>query len=225
MHSLNILVAKDIKFALFFDVGKAGIDLPRSQAATFFLQSEHTHMMFIDDDMAWQPELIGRMIELDRDILGVPYRQKEHNHIYTMRTPGDLEKSADNDALINVHDIATGLLLIKKRVFEVLKDKADVVIDHQTKKEIYMFFRHCIVEDKIVQPDGGHSYMSEDLYFCRQAREAGFQIWSYVDAETAHIGTTSFRGNYVEVLESTTKGNFRDTLQKQKLRLSGAIDG
>lgn len=225
MHSIQVILSKGMHFSLFFDVGKSGIDIPRSQAATYFLNSNHTHLMFVDDDMAWQPEIIARMVELDCDIVGVPYRQKDHEVIYNMRSAKDIEQSTENPSLLNVHDIATGLLLIKKCVFEKLKDTVDVVIDNKTKENIYMFFRHEVVSDPIAAPDGGMSYMSEDLYFCRMARQNGFQVWAYIDAETAHTGITSFRGNYADVLEGITKEKFRDTTPKQQLRLTGAIDG
>ena len=223
MHSIQHILQKGMEFSLFFDVGKSGIDLPRSQAATYLLKSNHTHLMFLDDDMAWQPELIARMVELDCDIVGAPYRQKNAEVIYNMRTSDGFDQSTENPALCSVHDIATGLLLIKRRVFEALKEQVDVVKDNATKEDIFMFFKHCVVRDPISEPDGGMSYMSEDLYFCRIARDAGFQIFAYVDAETGHTGTTTFRGNYADVLENATKEKFRDSLKKQELRLTGAI--
>lgn len=226
MHSMPHLTQRGIIPYTLFDVGKSGIDIPRSQMATYFLKSEHTHLMFIDDDMAWPPDLIARMIELDCDIVGVPYRHKTPDIVYNMRIANGIEQSLENSALLNVHDIATGLLLIKKHVFEALKDKVDVVKDHKTRDDIFMFFKHCVVKDDLTEPDNDVlSYMSEDLYFCRLAREAGFLITAYVDAETGHTGTTTFKGNYSDILEKESTEKFKDVVQKQTLRLTGAVDG
>jgi hypothetical protein len=223
LQTVMLLNSKGIKYSLQFDVGKAGIDMPRSMAATYFLMSNHTHLMFIDDDMAWQPELVLRLLEVDRDVVGVPYRQKSNEILYNMRIENGYEQSTENPALLSVNDIATGLLMVKKRVFDALKTKVDWVVDHNTREQTGMFFRHNVVDvDNIAEPTGNKVYMSEDFYFCKLAREAGFQIWAYVDAETAHTGTISFKGNYADILEKVTETKFRDEGNKTPLRLMGS---
>ena len=37
MNSMRALAEKKIEFSLYFDVGKSGVDLPRSQAASYLL--------------------------------------------------------------------------------------------------------------------------------------------------------------------------------------------
>jgi GT2 family glycosyltransferase len=223
MGTFRILEHFGFRVGLHLDQGKT-LDMGRSLAATYFLNSDFTHMMFIDDDMVWQPELVARMIEFGVDIIGVPYRQKVKEVIYNMRSVGDFEQSTENPSLLSVNDIATGLLLIRKNVLEKMKDTVEKVIDHpSTKQTVYMFFRHQVVQDKVACPDGELTYMSEDLYFCRMARELGFQIWAYVDAETAHTGTISFKGNYADVLEGITPTKFRDDLKKSPLQVLGEV--
>lgn len=221
--SLNVLREKGIASSLYFDIGKSGIDVPRSLAATILLETVHTHLMFIDDDMAWQPETIARMIELDLDIVGVPYRRKDTEISYAMRTEDGYQQDLQHPSVLDVHDIGTGLLLIKKEVFERLKDKTDSIFEYANKRTVWMFFRHQIVQDKIANPGGEMSYMSEDLFFCRLARENGFQIHAYVDAETAHTGSISFVGNYGKVVETITGESFRDSTPKAPLRLMGVV--
>lgn len=224
IHSLRILNESGIQAALHFDYGKSNIDMPRSIAASYMLAcGDFTHLMFIDDDMAWQPELIALLVGLNLDVVGVPYRQKNSEVTYMMRCAEVFDQSTDNPALINIHDIGTGLLLIRKNVLEELRDKVEWVVDHITQNKVGMFFRHQVVQDLMTNPNGEKSYMGEDLYFCRLAREAGFRIWAYIDAETAHTGVISFKGNYADIAESVTAGKFRDSAQKAPLRLMGAI--
>ena len=227
MNTMRALAEKKIEFSLYFDVGKSGVDLPRSQAASYFLNSDCTHMMFIDDDMARQAELINRLMSFDLDIVGVPYRQKTVERGFNMRieTGKDFERMKEEPTLFGVHDIATGLLLIKKNVFETLKDKVEWVLGQQSSDKIGMFFRHAVVDDLIANPGGEKAYMSEDFFFCRLARDNGFKIWAYIDAETAHVGTISFTGNYANIAEAQNRGPCRDVVPKSQLRLMGAIEG
>jgi len=181
-------------------------------------------LLFLDDDMAWQPEAIIRMVEFNLDVVGIPYRQKNPEIQFNMRIADNkYQQSVNNPALFKVHDIATGLMLIKRTVFEVLRDKVDYVVDHHTGMNVGMFFRHNVVQDEIARPDGGHSYMSEDFFFCRRARESGFEIWAYVDAETGHTGTVTFKGNYADVVKCCAGIDCRDSIEKKPLQLGGAL--
>lgn len=205
VQNVQVLSQKDIKVNFGLEIGKPGIDMPRSMAATMFMKSTNTHMMFVDDDLAFPPDLIAKLIECDLDIVAVPYRRKQPDSIYVMRMFGEMEQKTDNPALIQVHDIGTGLMLIKREVFEALGDKVEWVNEYGHSGQVGMFFRHQVV-DLLPDEGNGKCYMSEDLYFCRLARESGFKIWAYVDAPTAHFGNIGFGGNYADVLEEMLPG-------------------
>jgi hypothetical protein len=40
--------------------------------------------------------------------------------------------------------------------------------------------------------------LSEDYYFCRKAREAGFSVWAAPWVELSHIGTYAFEGRLLK---------------------------
>ena len=79
-----------------------------------------------------------------------------------------------------------------------------------------LFFRHELVDDEMV---GGITYMGEDYWFCKQAREAGFDIWAYVDEDLAHIGNYAFRDNYRNHAEKDTKDSFAYPGAKVPIRI------
>lgn len=204
LQNLQGLANRNVTVTFDLEVGKAGIDMPRSMAATRFLKSDMTHLMFIDDDMAFPPDLITKLMDCDVDIVAVPYRKKMNDPLYNFRFFGEVVQSKENPALIEVYDIATGLMLVKHHVFEKLKDHVEWVLEYGQDDKVGMFFRHQVVEYEHAEgagEKGGKAYMSEDLHFCRLAREAGFKIWAYVDAPTIHYGTMGFGGNYADVLE------------------------
>jgi len=74
--------------------------------------------------------------------------------------------------LTRVHAAGSAGMLIRRHVFEALSDP---------------WFRPA--------PDAAG--LNEDLYFCQQAREAGFQIWCKPDITLGHIAIHSVRPSYV----------------------------
>ena len=108
------------------------------------------------------------------------------------------------------------MLLIKRNVFETLKPKTPFFRYDDTGKGGYLFFRHHLVDDEMV---GGVSYMGEDYWFCKTARESGFDIWAYMDEQIAHIGTYAFDGKYSDHAEKDASQKFSNDRPKVPMRI------
>ena len=48
----------------------------RNLCVSYFLNTDFTHLLFVDSDIAFDPEAIFRLIELDKDIISIPYPMK-----------------------------------------------------------------------------------------------------------------------------------------------------
>lgn len=196
-----------------------GIDAARSKHATDFLRTKCTHMMMIDDDMAWAPDLVFRLLIEDVDIVGVPYRRKMVNPVrFTTRHRTDLEYKEDKPYMIKVEGVGTGLTLVRREVFEKLLPETPAIQYNKDGPLTHMFFRHDFVDDHHIS---GKTYMSEDYNFCRLAREKGFDVWAYVDEEAAHMGAVAYRGSYADYLEQSEGKKFKYPRQKSGVRLVG----
>lgn len=196
-----------------------GVDAARSKHATEFLTTNCTHLMMIDDDMAWAPDLIHRLIAEDVDIIGVPYRRKIVTPVsFTARHEFGLEYKELRPYLVKVDGIGCGMTLVKRKVIEVLEKNAPRIRYNKDGPIVSMIFRHEFVDDEYL---GSKTYMSEDYKFCRDAREAGFEIWAYVDEEVAHMGQVAFRGKYADTLEQGTDVKLRNDHLKMGIRLVG----
>lgn len=196
-----------------------GVDAARSKHATEFLTTKCTHLMMIDDDMAWAPDLVHRLIMEDVDIIGVPYRRKIVSPVsFTARHEFDIEYKQQRPYLVKVDGIGCGMTLVKREVVEALEKNAPKIQYNKDGPLISMIFRHEFVEDEYLK---AKTYMSEDYKFCRDARESGFEIWAYVDEEVAHMGTVAFRGKYAEVLEKGNESKLRNDHLKMTVRLVG----
>lgn len=198
-----------------------GVDAARSKHATEFLRTKCTHFMMIDDDMAWAPDLVFRMLMENVDIVGVPYRRKMVNPVrFTARHGTELEYKENKPYMIKVEGVGTGMMLVKREVFEKLLPEAPAIQYNKDGPLTHMFFRHDFVDDHHIN---GKTYMSEDYNFCRLARNAGFDVWAYADEETAHMGQVAYRGSYADMLEKDSDKKFRYERQRSTVRLVGDL--
>jgi hypothetical protein len=190
----------------------------RNQHADNFLKSEYTHLLFIDSDIEFEADDIIRMLEADKDIIGGIYGRKEilwdkidkcvksgksveslkYNTselpLHALETFGENTKYKINEPL-EVKYIATGMMLIKRCVFEKMleafPDRYYVI--PANKQKIQCFF-HCDIE--------GETYLTEDYYFCHKWRELGGKVYAALWTKTVHYGSM---GIYTDMVKKTDK--------------------
>jgi GT2 family glycosyltransferase len=134
-----------------------------------------THLLNIDCDMIFPPDAAEKLLKADKDIVGVNYRQRG-NHLdqdtaySTVKFPGEkgeyrmvLQEDFPKE-LFECAAVGLGLTLINMKVF----DKLPFPWFHTT-------------ENKDI-----HS--TEDIVFCREAREKGFKVWCDPTIRMGHIG-------------------------------------
>ena len=191
MNQLSVMGVEHDYIAL---QGITGVDSARNIATSMFMERDYSHLMMIDDDMAWSSDLVYRMLRQNLDVLGVPYLRKNiKNSLWTVNHPvPDVELMDGRPYLMKVSSVATGLMMVKRTVFERLRDKVDHAIISEEKPPIPLYFRHTI--------DAKGKLKSEDFSFCELARGNGIDVWAWVDEETAHIGNYAYRGRYSDIV-------------------------
>ena len=215
----------EIKFSLLFN--ESLITRARNYLVDEFLRSGFTHLLFIDSDIHYNPEDIITLIALDKDIIGGPYPKKSLNWgaVYkafkkvtsdpnfdeSKFNPGELEqvtgeyvfnpvpgtKEFNVNQPLEVMEIGTGFMMIKREVFAKFKEEyphLNYKPDHigqanfDGTRYIHAFF------DTVIDPDS-HRYLSEDYMFCQYWRAIGGKVWICPWMRTEHIGTYPFKGN------------------------------
>lgn len=168
-----------------------------------FLESECTHMLFVDADIRFENEDVIRMLQSGLSIIGGLYCKKEilwdriservkegiqpsllkYHSSGTVFWPMDdfLDKKEHKiDEPLEVRYVGTGLMMIKREVFiDIIEHKPDHYYHHNDDKH-YCFF-DTIIENGI--------YLSEDYYFCNTWRKLGGKIHAAMWARTMHYGT------------------------------------
>lgn len=180
----------------------------RNNLAMTFMETDLDLMMFIDADITFTPNDVLRLILADRDFCGGVYPRKGINWegvaraakadkdspqdwacSYVFNAVGMEKGEADEDGMIEVSHAATGFLLLKRKVFEILRPRTltyeDVI---QGKKVVgYDYFKVG------VGPNG--KYTSEDYWFCTDWRDAGGKIYVNPYIRLGHIGSYTYNGN------------------------------
>jgi hypothetical protein len=202
---------------VFIHAGFAGVQLAyttneslitraRDSLAHDFLQSDCTHLMFIDSDIGFEAEDILSMIAADKDIVCGLYPRKEidwgavaaavragvaveelHQHTGAL-VVNALDGPSENvprDVLTEVVNAGTGFMLIKRKVLETL---ADMVPAYRTGSKVFRQFFGTSID-----PDSGVG-LSEDFAFCKLARDNGYGVWVAPWIKLTHTGTYQFSG-------------------------------
>jgi hypothetical protein len=207
-----------VPFQFAYMMNESLITRARNSLAHDFLQTDCSHLMFIDADIGFNPQDILRMINANKDIICGIYPKKEINWVDVEKAvkagvPLDQLKNHTGAFVVNlVNDAAsaqgsfhepiqisnggTGFMLIQRKVFENLIGKVPtynndmfLAIDQERKvKVINEFFATSI------DANSGNRLLSEDYHFCKIAREQGFTVWAAPWATLVHCGSYNFSG-------------------------------
>jgi hypothetical protein len=200
---------------LIQQLGKSGIEVgihtmrsplihqARNYLTSVFLTTEYQYLLFIDSDVAFEPESVVRMMVAKKNIVCTPYRVKSEDidkHVYTVEFKDPKNIIVLADGLVEIEAGPTGLMLIDRKVFEkIIKNHHDLKITNKATPDAdkshefyYNFFDFSFVE--------GYA-MGEDVSFCRLARGTGFKIYANIESPTAHHGAYAWKGTFGKSLK------------------------
>lgn len=174
------LVAHGIKINCAFNIGSV-ITIARRNLTDIFLKSDFDYIWWVDSDMKFPIDAPLRLLQKNKDIVGVNYRRRRFpnaNFTGMSGSAGNFREfqTTDNSPSMELIDVLPhGCVLVKREVYE-----------------------------KIPQPHYLQEYIpelnleiGEDIFFCQQAQKSGYQIWCDQDLskEVAHIGIFHFNYN------------------------------
>jgi hypothetical protein len=202
------------------------ISRARNTIVAEFLGSTSSHLLFIDADIGFAPEVVMRMIDHAKPLVCAAYPMKGYDwdKMYALR-----DQAADPNALkrgglrfaVNVHDedrpdtgpsevvngftlvskAATGMMLIERSVFDRLREAFP---DLKYRNDIpgYRNDRSqghfWTFFDTLVHPESKR-YMSEDYTFCwRWVKGCGGEVWLDIQSSLSHWGHVPYEGSFLE---------------------------
>lgn len=154
-------------------------DQARCQLAKEAVKKKFTHILFLDDDMSFPWDTADRLVAHERPIVAANYTSRVYPPMPLAWKDGDRLWSRGRAGLERVDFAPTGVMMIETRVFASL--------------EMPWF--------KTEYDAATGTWSSDDIYFCRKARAAGFDTWVDHDLsqQIGHVGPHAF--NHTMLLE------------------------
>ena len=153
----------------------------RNEMASWYLKTDFKCHMWIDADIEFSVEDVGKLWNLcedGADIAVAAYCMKLPDKPLSAWKDGKLVKIEECPAEpFEVDYAGTGFMMISRRVYEELAKSAETYVGPDGK--VSAFFMTPVHND---------GFESEDYFFCRKAREAGFKIMMDPSIKLGHIG-------------------------------------
>ena len=196
----------------------------RNLCVAGFLESNCTHMLFVDSDIYFHANSIISMLKKEKDLISIPYPLKtlmwdkalekmkkgelknEEDIRKSLHTyPIKLENSNDIDIVNGVIEVThspTGCMLIKRSVFDkMIKAYPDKNIVQKTiingkyvDKPNMWNFFDC-THDPVTK-----TYLGEDFSFCQLWKNIGGKCYAYIMDPIVHVGEHSYEGCFYDEL-------------------------
>lgn len=149
-----------------------------------FLASGCESLMFIDSDIEFEPEDVWKLWNLDADVAVGAYALKRDGAGLCVHTGGKMvgvdELGSDP---VEVDYAGTGFMMIKRHVFEALRESLPEIQTVEGKQRRWWSFD---VIDGVELP--------EDYGFCKRAREAGMKVVCDPSIRLKHWGIKGYVG-------------------------------
>jgi len=166
------LAAKGISCQMFIPTSGSLLCAERNRILKKFLESDCTHILCIDGDLAWPSVAVEAMLKHNVDMVGGCYPARlDNTFLFRPCKEANGSLSTNGISLMKMEYIPAGFLLMRRCVIEKMQE---VHKDRYFKskqgppEEGYALFNTEIYEGE---------FWGEDYVFCRLVREAGFDIW------------------------------------------------
>tara|TARA_Y100000389_G_C17417324_1_gene494535 strand:+ start:52 stop:654 length:603 start_codon:yes stop_codon:yes gene_type:complete len=167
------LTEKNIEHKVFINLGTV-IPQQRNSLTQEALEWKATHILWLDSDMHLPADTANILLEHDKDIVAAAYSTRVPPYKSTAFIDvNNLDARLDaRHGIHKVFAVGMGCMLVNTKVYEYLE------------LPYYQYLYNKDTKD----------LSGEDIYFCKCANDAGFEI--YIDADLsyniAHYGTKSF---------------------------------
>lgn len=188
----------------------AFIDLARCNFVRLFLETDCTHLFFIDSDLKWEPRAFVGLLTAGRPVCAGVYRRRQEPETYPVRYEEDERGGIqiEEGGWIKCERVPTGFLCIERKVIEEMSESALKIRQHG-QPDVPQLFYTKITEDR--------AFMGEDFCWCDDYTARYKQpIWVWADFDMIHGG---FRGNWWEYIDRTVKE--QEALEAEKEKSGG----
>jgi hypothetical protein len=204
----NYRMYNDLELDFMYGTNEALITYARNMFANIFLKSDATHLLFIDADIMFNPEEVLKMMMTDKDIVCGIYPKKKIDWVkvkqfamqnanvenlqglsneYLFEPSENFEP--DENGLVEIQRAGTGMMLIRRNVFETLSDKVnDFELVSPVQSNVEFEQDNKYKEFFFTSKNEKNIFLNEDFSFCNLWRENGGKIYGAPWVRLKHIG-------------------------------------
>jgi len=189
IQSTLLCAQNDIRLFAIYMSFDALIQRARNDLVKLAVEHDMDALIFIDSDMAWNPEWILQLINSAHDVVGGTARKRTdeiEQYACDLRDYSEVEPG-----LIEVRSIGTGFLKLSRAAYSALWKSAPEYRDGD---------KTCRMVFDVVIADG--ELLSEDVAMCRKLRGMGYNIYLYPHMCCDHAGYKTYKGNIESYLKN-----------------------
>lgn len=174
--------------------GDSLVTRARNSVISSFLDYEDVeYLMFIDSDIHFKWENVNTLRKRDKPIIGGMCMKKKLPYEVVFN-----HALGHEGVLTKVREVGSGFMMIRKDVLKKMikayPERHYIPYPHERQSENYYDFFHAGV-------DSEHGvYLSEDYFFCKLAREVGFDIYLDTEVLLKHRGNMMFPTEDMDIL-------------------------
>jgi hypothetical protein len=171
-----------------------GVARSRNILTASFMRSDCTHMLQIDSDLVWSAEHVLRLLSHDVPVVAGLYAKKQdgENEWVINTLPNQAEQQANERGLMPVRYIGTGFIMVKREVFEKMREaypESRCRADYGNREMEFDYWPMTVYRPT---PEDEGRYLSEDWFFCQRWLDMGGQVLADSAVVLKHLGTVAF---------------------------------
>jgi hypothetical protein len=196
----------------------------RNVLLAYFLNSDYTHLMFVDADIEFKVEDLLKLYVHDKDVVVGAYPKKGVNWTHIKNSIAlDPKKELSpqqigalgsdyainfkfknketktvevESGLIKLHDAGTGFMMIKREaILKMIEKYPDLKYNNDVQMgNVDLKDNFYALFDTMIDPVDKR-YLSEDYTFCRRWQAMGGEIYLDPSISLNHYGSFCFQGN------------------------------
>lgn len=173
-------------------------------SAWFDAMPTMSHMLMIDADMGFKPDLVVDMLALQQPFVGTVYPKKTPERHWVVRHLDPQNARFTRDGIfMQVDGVGFGVTLIRRDGAEKLvaahPELTFTNLDRMPCSEALLAAgakHHYRVFDQIRDADGVD--LSEDYAFCERWKAAVGPLWAAIGHEVTHMGPNTWKGRFLD---------------------------
>jgi hypothetical protein len=193
VETCSLLQARGIQYDCELIVGSSIVEAARSRVADVFMQSDCTHLFWLDSDMSWKSEDFVRLVAFATflDVVGGIYPAKKDPLTFFLKVDDETRIETNEFGCMPVRGLGLGFTIVSRKIMQKLSDKSPKLIFPESPTPMSHIFR-CDVEDG--------QFRGEDMAFFSDIRDMGYQIWLDPSVSLGHVGTKEYRGSIKDAM-------------------------